>query len=459
MKQNNKNKQQAQQTIANAKQIVKITKNELKNLKKFRKFINDEIKTGKPMERFGKKIGSKLGTYAGKLLGNITGTGDYNVDLPTGGSIVDDTMVPQFIKSDNSRETRIRHREFVGNVFADATAGKFKNQSFAINPGVKELFPWLADIARHYDQWKPNGIVVIFKTLTSTYAASQSLGTVIIASEYDVYDPKFTSKVQMANSEFAVSGNAAQNLLHPVECAIGERMTDLFTVYNGNSYPGDNKRFFDLANLQIASEGCLANQLLGELWVTYDISLYKPQIPTGVAESSQPMNYTMVCKGTVEQYNTSPFSAPRYFNPNNSDIIQSITPVKITFKEGFGGYTFLITLKGAMKSPSLQVTFTSAEIATISEGMISGPDLYDGSNNVDIPGDTFICDTPSSDSIVRFIYQRTVTLDPDAIEHSVTFEDWPTEYVVEEWNYGSYLNIAQINPNGYNKSDWITAIP
>lgn len=234
----------------------------------------------KPLESGGEAIGRKLGAFAGKLLGKITGVGDYSVDLPSGGTQISPTVVPEFIHSDNARETRIRHREYVGDVYASSTAGAFTNKAYVINPGSLSTFPWLAGIARNFDQWQPHGMAVIFKSLSSTYSATQSLGTVIIATDYDVTDNDYENKIEMENSQFAVSGSAATCLMHPIECAPDERMTRVLLVRDDNTV--DTDRWFDLGKLQVASAGCLANQLLGELWITYDISLFKPQLKATV---------------------------------------------------------------------------------------------------------------------------------------------------------------------------------
>lgn len=241
--------------------------------------VASSINFDRPAESAGEELGKRLGRYAGALLGRLTGTGDYDATLPSGGMIVESTVVPEFIKSDNSRETRIRHREYLGDVLASSTAGAFKNTPYPLNPGNASTFPWLATIAQQYEQWRPNGIVIIFKSLSSTYAASQSLGTIVLSTDYDVYDAAYASKIEMENAEFAVSGNAAQCLMHPVECNSQERFTNLLQIRSSTTIPTyDNLRFYDLGNLQVASQGCLANQLLGELWITYDISLFKPQI-------------------------------------------------------------------------------------------------------------------------------------------------------------------------------------
>jgi hypothetical protein len=240
-----------------------------------------EISMDKPLESGGEALGRRLGAFAGRILGKITGMGDYEVSSLTssGGGVVPETLVPEFIKTDNAREVRIRHREFIGTVNASSIAGTFDNTSYPLNPGMAQTFPWLSQIAQGFEQWRPNGMVVLFKSLSSTYAATQSLGHVILATDYDPYDSPYGSSIEMENSQFAVASKTSDCLAHPVECAMDERATRVLFTRTNDAVR--DLMFTDLGNLQVATEGCLANQLVGQLWITYDISFFKPQLNSG----------------------------------------------------------------------------------------------------------------------------------------------------------------------------------
>jgi len=324
-----------------------------------------QINADRPFESSGEILGKKLGAFAGRLLGRITGVGDYSVDLPSGGSPVEPTVVPQFIKSDSSRGTRIRHREYLGDVYASATAGAFSNTSYPLNPGSYTSFPWLASIAQQYDQWKPHGMAVVFRSTSSTYSATQSLGVVCLATDYDVYDSPYVNRIQAENSEFAVSGPPSQCLLHPIECDISERLTTLLSVRTSALLPtGDNLRFYDLGNLQVSSSGCLANQLLGELWITYDIELFKPQIPTAIG--GQLLQYSF---GTASN-TTGLWDGGVTYSNGNSSILQLVEPTKLSFNPSLIGTTFLLlyyypasgtaTLTGTPTLSGRGITFLSS---------------------------------------------------------------------------------------------------
>lgn len=222
-----------------------------------------------------------LGALAGESLAKYFGHGDYHVKSNSLMSSVtrgaDGPVPPKFSKS-GKRGTRIVEREFLGDIFSGALvngSSAFTNILYTINPTDRKSFPWLSTIANQFDQWDPNGIIFEFVSTSSTFnGTSQALGTVIMATDYDVYDPLYPSKQIMENSDYSCSTRPSENLVHGVECAISERPTKiLYTSTTGT------KSLEDLANFQIATVGCsTANARLGELWVSYDITFYKKQL-------------------------------------------------------------------------------------------------------------------------------------------------------------------------------------
>lgn len=229
---------------------------------------------------------AKLGMLATSGLRNIAGKGDYvvhNNTLALSGGTIHQDFVPEFIKR-GARGITVRHREYIGDVISSATPGAFAITSYTLNPGNVNSFPWLSTIAQNFDQWHPNGIVYSFKSTSSSYSggASQALGVVIIASDYDVTDATYSSKVEMENSEFCVSCKSDSSILHPIECAESERQVRTLKV-RGISTPTDNLQWYDLCNVQVATQGCpVASTNVGELWVAYDITFYKEQIYGGL---------------------------------------------------------------------------------------------------------------------------------------------------------------------------------
>jgi len=228
------------------------------------------------------KIGSSLGSRLGSSISRLVGFGDYEVKsnsltkfpmiIPPGDAI------PSFGIMGSS--TRVKHREYLGDIVVPSSPTAFTNITYTVNPGDNFTFPWLSVIASQYQQYKFEGLVFEFKTLSSDITSGGALGAVVLASNYDVVQPAFTSKIEMENSQFAVSTKPSCSIMHTMECAPSQVANNLYYVRGTGPVvlSGTDNRFYDLANFQIATQGLpgSSGQVLGELWVSYDVALYKP---------------------------------------------------------------------------------------------------------------------------------------------------------------------------------------
>ncbi len=218
--------------------------------------------------------GGALGTAIGAGASRVFGFGDYKVDentLLTGN-------VPQF--RNGGRSIRIAHRDFISDI-TGSTA--FAVKEFAINPGLQSTFPWLAAVAGQFQSYKIRGMVFEFKSTSANALnnVNSALGTVIMATQYNSFLANFTSKLEMENYEFATSCKPAECMMHPIECAQGESPLECLYIRDGSVPAGQDERFFDFGSFQIATVGMQAASTIGELWVTYDIELYKPRVAPG----------------------------------------------------------------------------------------------------------------------------------------------------------------------------------
>lgn len=227
----------------------------------------------------GGPAGAAIGGAAGKLFSAITGFGDYTIKE---NSILSGTSPPMF--ESGQRVNVIEHREFIGDVLGSIA---FQNTSFSINPGLFASFPWLAQVAANYEQYHINGMVYEFKSTAGDAVSStnNAMGTVIMATEYNSLNPAFTSKAEMENYQFCTSAKPSVSFLHPIECAKSEStLTELY-MRTGEVPSGADKRFYDFGNFQIATQGMQANGItVGELWVTYSVTLIKPRIPSALSQ-------------------------------------------------------------------------------------------------------------------------------------------------------------------------------
>jgi len=226
---------------------------------------------------WGSSIGDFLGGKVGHLVEKITGFGDYKIQS---NSILKGGMSPPYVvNSMNKGSVIVRHREYIGDIPATTA---FSVLSFPINPGVSTTFPWLSQIAASFEQYRMRGCLFEFLSTSSdallSSATSTALGTVSMATQYDVAHPAFTDKRSMLNHEFSNSSKPSCSFIHPIECKKSRTPVSELYTREGPVPTGSDPHLYDLGNFQIATEGMqAAGGVLGELWVTYEIEFYKQQ--------------------------------------------------------------------------------------------------------------------------------------------------------------------------------------
>lgn len=242
-----------------------------------------------PFADVGRHLGNYLGygdwgSAIGHGIGRILGSGDYSTGpMIKSNVLVNSTEVPEF--GTQGRANVIHHREYLGDLITSPTPGAFRRQTFTINPGLNTTFPWLSTIAQNYEQYKVHGMVFYFKTTSGESVASTNtaLGTVIMATDYNVNAAPYASKTEMENSQFAQSFKPSISAMHGIECAPSELPLKNYYVRTGDVAASDSIKWYDLANFQIATQGFqAANVNIGEIWVTYLVEFFKPQIPRSI---------------------------------------------------------------------------------------------------------------------------------------------------------------------------------
>lgn len=229
-------------------------------------------------------VGSTTGKYLGGQLAKLVGFGDYRVANNTiakmGGSLPEGTQIPTF--GNFGHETRVCHREYIADLLVPSVNTAFTNTSYKINAANSGLFPWLAGLAANYQQYRFNGLVFEYRTMSSDITAGGALGSVVFATDYDAIDTAFATKLQMENSQYATSVKPSMSMIHAVEC--DPQLTQSKLLYTRDSVNSPtattDARLFDLGNFQVATTGLpgTTGQVLGELWASYDVSLFKPEL-------------------------------------------------------------------------------------------------------------------------------------------------------------------------------------
>lgn len=219
-----------------------------------------------------------VGKWLGSGIGQIFGSGDYQMvgQAPSYNVLTNDRQIPKF--SAGERTNIVCHREYLGDI--DGTVG-FTNRPFALNPGDNRTFPWLSTVAKNYQQYRIHGMIFEFRPLITDFVTSGAPGVVVFATNYNAADPVFRNKVEMENSEYAVSVKPTNNLIHAIECSPNETTITKLYVRGQAVPPGQDVRLYDLGLTQLASQGNPV-QLIGELWVSYCVEFFKPVLPEDI---------------------------------------------------------------------------------------------------------------------------------------------------------------------------------
>jgi hypothetical protein len=233
--------------------------------------------------------GGIVGLKAGEILGNLFGWGDYQATAPVTYGVNSNSLlgfqtpmaaqIPMMHTEDGV--TRIRKREYIQDVLTTST---FSTLSFALNPSDVITFPWLSQIAENYEQFKFLGLAFGFRSTTANAlggAGTPGMGSVSLLTQYDVLDLPVINKTQANNALFATSCKPSESMLHPVEC--DPEQTPSQPLYTGvnEAFVTRDTRLNYLGFTTIATAGASATYTAGELWVSYDVMLYKPMVARG----------------------------------------------------------------------------------------------------------------------------------------------------------------------------------
>jgi hypothetical protein len=267
--------------------------------------------------------GANLGSAAGDWLGRLVGFGDYSVRKNSIKDRVDmGASTASFSLSGDGVE--ITHREFLGNV---QSSSDFSIQSYPVNPGLAASYPWLSQLACYFDQYEIMGQMYQFHT-TSGYVTSTTpaLGAVIMATNYDVYDPPFVSKQAMESYEFCTSSIPCQSFVHPLECDPQTKPMNKQYVRN-SPVPAGSLLNYDMGTFYIATEGMGATvYTIGELWVVYHVRLSKPKINSFCPPKLLAIQFTLPVSQQLALFCSASTAVSAYDSSGQATLTSSAAP-------------------------------------------------------------------------------------------------------------------------------------
>lgn len=241
---------------------------------------------------YGRGLYSGRGGYLGTALGaaakwgckKYLGRGTY-----TSNSLVNSgSQRPSMsaVGGGDNQSMIITHKEYLQDVYGPVDS-TFTNESVAINPGLAQNFPWLAQIAANYEEYEFIQVVYEFhSTITASQSTTGATGTLIMATQYNPDAVNFASKEVMMQYHGASSGRVTDEQVHGVECDPSKNAGPAIRFVRSN-VPADSQSLkdFDLGKFQFALvnlPAVFANQQVGEMWVHYKVKLSKPRLFSSV---------------------------------------------------------------------------------------------------------------------------------------------------------------------------------
>lgn len=239
------------------------------------------------------------GMYTGN--GMYTGQGEYSGpdnyttnDLVHGG---EPSVADIKTAEDETGSITISKREYISDIFANPSGSSFVNQSFPLNPGLEPSFPWLSQLAQNYEEYEFQQLLFSFRsTIQDVNSANGQVGTIISATNYNPSAAPFSDKNAMMTYAHAVSAKSTDDLVHGVECDPTKLSgPEGKYIRSGALSQTEDIKSYDHAVFQLAisnTPSSMANQSIGELWVTYTVVLRKPKF--GTARGNNIQQYSVV---------------------------------------------------------------------------------------------------------------------------------------------------------------------
>lgn len=188
----------------------------------------------------------------------------------------------------------------------------------------------------------------------------------MLHTDYRVTAPSPLNKAELLNEYFATDAKPSESFIHPIECDPKENPYNVQYVRSGAVPVGEDPKSYDLGKVNIATAGLPSSSLnIGELWVTYEVELRKPQ----VANFSGDEAFVKGSSPTIAK----PLGATRTTLVDSIGL--TISDTSITFPTGLIG-TFLVLLafsdSGAVTIANLGYALTNCEIVAVWDPAFDG---------------------------------------------------------------------------------------
>jgi len=182
--------------------------------------------------------------------------------------------------------------EFVGIVRGNALNTTFKNRARHINPGLREEFPMMSQIAQCFEQYRFDELEYTFVTTCSSLSTqNQTTGTITMGTQYNTENPDFESLDEILACQHPSAGpvNMSFRRAHAIACSSksisGPAIKNVRTGKIPAASAGHERNRYDHCKLNIvvadtpyAANAGMDGLAIGQLFVKYKVAFYKPRL-------------------------------------------------------------------------------------------------------------------------------------------------------------------------------------
>lgn len=283
-----------------------------------------------------------MGKYTEGRGNYTTGRGDYHTNALVNGDSKMQVAKTNGATMDEHGSIMVSKREFVTSINATGSAD-FSVSTFNVNPALKSVFPWLSQSATNFDEYESIQMIFEYESVISETSVSSvgSLGTVILAANYNAGASAFTSFPQMVEYGGAVRGKISDTITCGIESDPAKMANDSCLYTRAGAVPaGQDIKTYDLAKFQLGLYGVptayVAGTQIGLLFVRYVVKLSKPKLYDS-------LGYSIACdqfQGVAGAPNNPLGLAPTYnsFNSLGGTLSKaSGSSSEYTFPDNFSG--------------------------------------------------------------------------------------------------------------------------
>lgn len=203
--------------------------------------------------------------------------------------------IARFVGDDTLESEHVFTRtEWIADIFAPSALGmgstSFSLQTFKINPGIEESFPWLSQVAQNYEEYELHQLAYSFQsTVTDSVSSTGNVGSLIMCTQYNNLAPKLINERAMELTAGSCSDRITNSMVQAVECDPAKLSGPRGKYVRSGALPvGADLNSYDHGILNIATNGLpatYAGQQVGKLYVAYKVVLRKPKIAVSAGDS------------------------------------------------------------------------------------------------------------------------------------------------------------------------------